>query len=84
MTCLPKIGQGQQTLECAIGLKGEDGRHYGLRNLFTLDPEYKFSRDGLRVEVSGAFSPEEIRGPDGNKYDVVGVIDVASIKEVRD
>jgi hypothetical protein len=84
MTCLPKIGQGPQTMECALGLKGEDGRHYGLRNLFKLDPEYKFSRGGLQVEVSGTFSPEEIRGPDGNKYDVVGVIDITSIKEIKD
>ena len=83
MTCLPKTGQGAQTLECAIGLKGVDGQHYGLRNLPKLDPEYKFSTNGLQVEVSGIFSPEEIKGPDSNKYDVVGVIDVSSIKEIR-
>jgi len=82
ITCLPKIGQGAQTMECAIGLKGQDGRYYGLKNLFKLDPEYKFSVSGLQVEVSGALSLEEIKGPDGNKYDVVGVIDVASIKEI--
>ena len=83
ITCLLKTGQ-EQTLECAMGLKGTDGRHYGLKNLFKLDPEYKFSVGGLRVEVSGTFSPEEIKGPDGNKYDVVGVIDVTSIKEIGD
>src|SRR3989344_4204450 len=27
ITCLPKKGTGQQTLECAIGLKGSDGQH---------------------------------------------------------
>ena len=43
--------------------------------------EYKFSVGGLRVEVSGTFSPEDIKGPDGNTYDVVGVIDVTSIKK---
>lgn len=83
MTCLPKIGKDAQTKECAMGLKGEDDRHYGLKNLFKLDPEYKFSVGGLRVEVSGTFSSEEIKGPDGNKYDVVGVIDIISIKEIR-
>jgi len=82
ITCLPKKGSGAQTMECAIGLKGTDGQHYGLKNLFKLDPEYKFSVGGLRVEVSGTFSPEEMKGPDGNKYDVVGVIDVTSIKEI--
>jgi len=84
ITCLPKIGQGAQTMECAIGLKGQDGRYYGLKNLFKVDPEYKFSVSGLQVEVSGTFSAEEIKGPDGNKYDVVGVIDVTSIKEIID
>lgn len=84
MTCLPKIGKGAQTLECTMGLKGTDGRHYGLKNLFKLDPEYKFSVGGMRVEVSGTLSPEEIKGPDGNRYDVIGVIDVTSIKEIGD
>ena len=84
MTCLSKTGRGVQTAECAMGLKGIDGRNYGLKKPFKLDPEYKFSVDGLRVQVSGTFSPEEIKGPDGNKYDVVGVIDVTSIKEIVD
>lgn len=83
MTCLPKKGR-QQTFECAIGLKGRDGRHFGLKNLYQHGPEYKFSVGGLRVEVSGVFIPEEISGPDGNKYDVVGTIDVTSIKETTD
>jgi len=81
ITCLPKIGRGAQTLECAIGLQDADGQRYGLRNLFNLDREHTFSQVGLRVTVSGTFSPEEIKGPDGNRYDVVGVIDVVSIQE---
>ena len=84
ITCLPKKGSGQQTMECALGLRGADGRHYGLKNLFQHDPEYKLSQPGLHVKVSGVFNPEEISGPDGNKYDVVGTIDVTSIKEVVD
>lgn len=82
ITCLPKKGTGKQSLECAFGLKALDGHYYGLKNLFKLDPEYKFSVGGLRVEVSGTFKPEEMKGPDGNKYDVVGIIDVISIKKV--
>jgi len=83
ITCLPKKGAGQQTLECAFGLKGLDGKYYGLKNLFKLDPEYKFTEGGLRVEVSGSFNSEEIKGPDGNKYEVVGTIDVTSIEKIR-
>ncbi len=81
ITCLPKRGTGSQTMECAIGLHGQDGKNYGLQNVFALDLEYKFSTVGLRVEVSGTFSPKEMKGPDGNTYDVAGVIDVISIRE---
>lgn len=84
ITCLPKLGTGPQTLECAIGLLATDGNHYGLKNLFDVDPEYKFSRGGLRVEVSGTHLWEEMKGPDGNKYDIAGMIDVISIKEIED
>ena len=82
ITCLPKIGRGAQTLECAIGLKGADGRYYGLKNLSSLDPENKFSIGGLKVTVFGTLNSEEIKGPDGNKYDVAGVINLDSIKEI--
>lgn len=81
--CLPKTGQGTQTLECTIGLRETNGRYYGLKNLFKIDPEYKFSVDGLRVKASGLFNSEEMRGPDGDKYDVVGTIDVISIKKIE-
>ncbi len=81
ITCLPKRGTTGQTLECAIGLRGSDGLHYGLKNLSILDPEYQFSVGGMAVEVSGTFQPEMPQGPDGNQYDVVGVIDIIAIKE---
>ena len=81
ITCLPKTGPGPHTMECAIGLKGEDGNHYALKNLFVHDPEYRFSTTGLQVEVTGILSAEEMLGPDGNKYDIVGVIEVDSIEE---
>lgn len=82
ITCLSKKGQGAQTQECAIGFKGTDGRHYGLKNLYKFDPEYKFSVSGLRVNVSGTFRSEEMSGPAGAKYDMVGTIDVISIRQI--
>ena len=66
MTCLTKTGQGPQTMECAIGIKGTDGRQYALKNLFKLDPENRFAVVGLQVEVSGTFSSEETKGLGGN------------------
>ena len=81
IACLPKrdSGAGFSTLECAIGLRETNGQHYGLKNLFQHDPEHKFSETGSRVEVSGTFVPEEMLGPGGTKYDVVGTINVTSI-----
>ncbi len=81
MTCLPKRGIGAQTMECAIGLKGEDDNYYALKNLFEHDPTYEFSQAGMVVEVSGVISYEEQRGPDGNVYETFGVITVEDIFE---
>ena len=77
--CLPKIGSTIQTMECAIGLQSVDGKRYGLKNLSRVDPQNKLSQIELDVQISGIFSSEEMKGPDGNKYDIVGVIDVDSI-----
>ncbi|MBI2474161.1 MAG: hypothetical protein HYV68_00500 [Candidatus Taylorbacteria bacterium] len=77
IACLPKKGTGLQTMECAMGLKGNDAKYYALKNLFAIDPEYKFSQTGLRVKVFGTLLP-----PEGNSYDVAGAIDVKTIEEV--
>lgn len=83
-TCLPKIGQSPQTLECSIGFKGVDGRYYALRNLSNLDPEYRFSVSGVQVEVTGTFSREQVIDPNGSVFDAVGTIDAISILEISD
>lgn len=77
--CLPKIGQGEQTLECAIGLQGDNGKNYGLRNLSDIDPQHKLSQTGLPIQVTGVLKEEEMNGPGGSKYDVVGIIYVEQI-----
>ena len=81
ITCLPKKGSGPQTAECAIGLKGQDGKHYALKNLFEHDPEYRFSTTFLQVEVTGIFTAQEVSGPGNSTYDVIGNISITSIKE---
>jgi hypothetical protein len=81
ITCLPKRGTGPQTMECAIGLKGDDGKYYGLRNLIEHDPTYIYSQTGMGVEVSGKITYEEQAGPDGNLYDIIGVISVSAIQK---
>lgn len=69
VTCLPKPGPGPHTLECAIGLRGDDGAHYGLIN-------YQYYDTGVRVRVFGTFIPKE----PSEKYDVVGNINVSSVE----
>lgn len=82
ITCLPKIGTGPQTLECAMGLKATDGKNYGLRNLSESSPQFQFMNPNASVEVMGVVKQEVIKGPDGNRYDTAGVIYVSSIREI--
>ena len=81
ITCLPKIGGGPQTLECAIGLKTNEG-YYALKNLFEIDPEHKFSSTSKRVKITGTLNNESLEGPDGNQYDILGAITLNSIEEI--
>lgn len=78
VTCLPHKNQGgMQTLECAIGLEVTPGQFYGLRDLY--DVYGGFIDTGKRVRVTGMLvSPEATE-----KYDIVGVINVASVQEME-
>lgn len=78
ITCLPHKGDGPHTLECAFGLRAEDGKHYSLQRL---------NQDQLidgtltvqtKVEVSGQLSPAK---PD-EKYDIVGYIAIEDIEVI--
>jgi hypothetical protein len=76
MVCLPhKNTSGLQTLECAFGLLGDDGKYYGLRDT---DPQYK-NVSGLpmnqEVVVNGQFIPKE-----DQVYQSIGIIEVDSVK----
>lgn len=81
ITCLPKKGNGPHTMECAIGLLADDGKYYSLINLSEVDPDYKFSEGGLRVTVHGTLTPESKTGPDGNRYNTDGSINVKNITQ---
>lgn len=76
MICLPhKNTSGPQTLECAFGLKGDDGKNYALG-----DPEWKFLigvGNGTKVEIQGEFVP----GDDG-KFNSAGSITIKSLREI--
>ena len=72
LACLPhKNTSGPQTTECAIGLRTDDGRYYGLQELSTKDSQTSFN---TRVYVSGVSQPPTA----DTKYDVVGTIKVST------
>lgn len=66
--CLPHKDSGPTALECAIGIKGDDGRYYALSGA---TPQTDF---GERVSVRGVLaSPEP-----NEKYSIAGTITVQS------
>jgi hypothetical protein len=76
LTCLPhkNVQPGQPvTLECAIGLKTADGRHYGLRELSPRDTNTDFTK---QVQVSGNVVPPTA----DERYDIIGTITVESFQ----
>lgn len=76
MICLPhKNTSGPQTMECAYGLKGDNGKYYGLTDS---DPGYKNIMSlpmNKKVEVTGRFISK-----DDQRYQSIGTITVESIK----
>lgn len=76
VVCLPHrgAGDGPRTLECAIGLRGDDGKHYGLRDQSN-DHRIATEFFGKYVEVSG-----NVQSGEDRVYDTVGTIDVNSVE----
>lgn len=72
--CLPKPGNGPQTLECAYGIKTSDNKHYALRNVEQSMINYPV---GTEVVVKGELSPP----PTDTVYDINGVINVTAFSK---
>ena len=74
LECLPKSGDGPQTMECAFGLKDENGRFYGL-----IDPEWKFLIEptmNTKVTVTGKLKDKNPR----DKYNTIGSIEITNLE----
>lgn len=77
VVCLPHTDtSGPQTMECAYGLKEDDGTYYALD--FALMSQYPPNVDtGTRVRASGVFTPLERLSTDHWKiYPIVGIFSV--------
>jgi hypothetical protein len=75
IACLPHKGDGPHTMECAIGLKTDDGKYFALTNF-----NYPGSADvGERVRIAGVtVTTDEFHA----SYDIVGTFQVASVEKI--
>jgi hypothetical protein len=79
-TCLPKKNTGGPvTLECAFGLKTDEG-YYSLDMSSILTDNYPMLYGNETITVEGVLVPAEMLSSDRYKtYDVVGVISVEKV-----
>jgi hypothetical protein len=81
--CLPKRGPGPHTMECAMGLRADDGRHYAL-DATALGDAGVFKYEGDHIRVEGQMTPIVAVSSDRwATYDIVGIIQVVSIGRVE-
>lgn len=77
VVCLPhKNSNGPQTMECALGLRGEDQKYYALKDEDS--PPDQSPLNGVtnkRVEITGKF----VETKDSN-YNIVGTITIRKLK----
>jgi hypothetical protein len=78
VVCLPhKDTSGPQTLECAFGLKTDDGTHYALDAGDVNPPPYT---TGQRIRANGLVTPiEAISSDHWQKYDIKGIFSIKGI-----
>lgn len=79
--CLPhRDASGPQTMECAFGLKTEDGTHYALDlSVYQAEMYWEFPTHE-RVSIEGSLVPlEDIDGHTWNVYDIAGQLRVTAI-----
>ena len=77
MICLPhKDTNGSvQTMECAFGLNGDNGKNYGLT-----DPGWKYligAPMNIKVKITGVLTEKE-----DLKYDSVGTIEITNLEKL--
>ncbi len=80
--CLPhRDTTGPQTMECALGIAGEDGNNYSL-DLTAVGDDVLSGGDAI-LRIEGVFTPVEALSNDfWQKYDMVGIITVSSVVEI--
>lgn len=80
--CLPHHGDGPHTMECAFGVKADDGKHYAVST--SLMSQYPVDYPtGARVSIQGTMVPKNQLNSDAwVKYDIEGIIAATVIKKL--
>lgn len=84
--CLPhRDTTGPQTLECALGIQGDDGENYALDlNLLSSTDAADTANTAERMRVEGVFTPGETLSSDRwLKYDMAGILSATSVVEIE-
>ncbi|HVU06785.1 MAG TPA: hypothetical protein VHE10_03305 [Candidatus Paceibacterota bacterium] len=84
--CLPhKDTTGPQTLECAFGIKADDGKNYGLdTSLLSATGTVDAINSATRVRVTGALTPVEMLNSNfWQRYDIAGILQVTSAQVIQ-
>ena len=81
--CLPhRDTSGPQTMECAFGIRREDGSHLAVSTLLMATYPVDFPT-GTRVQIEGILVPiENISSDHWKKYDIDGIIDATTITKI--
>lgn len=69
LVCLPHKGDGPHTLECTVGLKGDDGRYYALREM---PKEAQSEGVQTKMSITGQLTPPKA----DESYDIAGEVKV--------
>lgn len=81
VTCLPKKGDGPHTMECAMGIRALDGKHYAVdvsdlvTPLFDIAAEQQITLTGLVVPI------EQMSSDQWKTYDIVGIMKASELSQ---
>lgn len=82
VVCLPHVGDGPHTMECAYGLKTDADEYYAL-DLALMSQEHGPLETGERISANGSVTPVEMLSSDHwRRYDIEGIFSVTDSLEV--
>lgn len=82
--CLPKVGDGPHTMDCAFGVRLDSGEYYAV-DFALMSQEHREIEVGERFSANGLITPIERLSTDNwRQYDIKGIFSVTDSLEVAD